>query len=125
MIVMIVAEQDRVDRWEVVERRSPVQKATRAGESNRARLFRPNSIGQTIQAAGLYKHAGVPDDRCSQPGDFCIGHGLKHRYRARPRRGPLSQFPAKDIRKTAIRIGASAGDCLIDPDAGSIESSSA
>src|SRR5258708_27096376 len=41
----------------------------------------------------------------SQPGDFCIGHGLKHRYRARPRRGPLSQFPAEDIRKAAIRIG--------------------
>ncbi len=99
MVVMIVAEQDRVNRREVIEGDPRCRNAPRAGERNRAHLFRPNRIGQDIQAAGLYKYAGVADDRCSEPGDFYSGHGLSHRYRARPRRSPLCQSPAKDIRK--------------------------
>src|SRR6266568_2056975 len=48
VVVMIVADENEVDRWKILEANSGRTMATRTRECNRRNTFGPNGIGQDV-----------------------------------------------------------------------------
>ncbi|CRP11100.1 hypothetical protein PAERUG_P18_London_17_VIM_2_04_10_02600 [Pseudomonas aeruginosa] len=83
VVVVVVAHQHQVDRWQLVERQPGRMVALRADEGERADPLRPDRVGEDVQAAVLDQQGGVVD--VGDPQFFAAG-ALVHPWRRCRRR---------------------------------------
>lgn len=63
MVVMVMAEKNGVDRWEVFEANAGVAMTLGSGKGDRADPVRPDGIGEKVEAISLEQDSGVIDER--------------------------------------------------------------
>ncbi len=68
MIVVIVADEDRVNRGKVLKANAGIAVARRTGKGNRAGASRPDGIREEIAARRLEQHSGVIDESHAEAG---------------------------------------------------------
>ena len=68
MIVVIVAEENRVDGRQILKAKPGIAVALRAGKGNGAGAARPDGIREEVEAGGLQEHGGVIDEGNAQVG---------------------------------------------------------
>src|SRR5712664_4144756 len=108
MIVMIVAQQNRIDWREVLKAQAGRTVPPRTQPSNRAGAFRPDWIGEDIPSVHLDEHRGVINEGDAQ----ATLADLKRRRRSRRSVGPRTpwtrfsmEHPAHDVPKSSFRDG--------------------
>jgi hypothetical protein len=69
MVVVIVRDQHRVDRRQIVEGDGRLVRPPRPGEAERADPLRPDRIDQEVEATDLEEDAGMPGRADAQIGD--------------------------------------------------------
>ena len=86
VVVVIVGEDDEVQRRQVVERDTRADPAPRSRETERRGALAPHRIGQHVERSQLQQRAGVSDPRHRQ-GAVAGARGVKRRRRDREARG--------------------------------------
>ena len=102
MVVMVVAEQHHIDRWQIVKPHPRCADTSGPGELHRAAPLRPHRIGQDVQPSDLDQHGGVTD-QCNAGAFDALGrHGGMHRHMLWPWRTLRRFAPLADVRKAFV-----------------------
>ena len=104
MIVMIMAQEDRINSGKVLPPHAWLPAAARTNHGERTCPLRPDRIGQNVGAALLEQHGGVVDQRNLQLVCFYAErrfrlHDVRNETGRRLR--PAGQLPSQDVEEAA------------------------